>query len=198
MTAHCIVLEEAAYGKNSVFKKVILPALVVEGTAFIAITTPGGEDNFVSQLAMLKRPDGKPLLSLLMAGMACPKCMAAGKGAECMHRQKEMPPWKSSDRQKMIQEVLKADPETYIRESQGMIMSSANMIYRPFRMSFTLRQPRPFERPPHFLLSYYDPAGNGAFSDHALVSMGFESFRDIVSTNICFCCFSYSHNYNDK
>lgn len=34
--------------------------------------------------------------------MACSDCMATGKGAECTHRQKETPPWKSSDRQKML------------------------------------------------------------------------------------------------
>ncbi len=197
VTAHFIVMEEAAYNKQDVFKKVVLPALVVEGTAFVAITTPGGEDNFVSQLATLKRPDGRPLLSLLMAGMACRRCMAAGKGADCTHKQTEMPPWKSSDRQKMIQTVLKNDQQTYLREAQGMIASSAMMIYRAYMAAFKTRKPYKFRNPPHLLFTYYDPAGFGNFSDHAMVTMGFENMRDVVRFVIICCIFVQFFYSND-
>ena len=176
--------------KADLFKKVVVPAMGVENTSVFAISTPDNEFNYFSELFELKRKDGTPLFYLIMVGLACKQCMDAGMGHECMHMLKDLPPWKSAARQEVMKAILANDPETFMRENQGMVVSGMRFIYQKYRPAFLKRKPFTLSAPPTVGFVFIDTAGGGSLSDHAVVSGCHEAGRDVV----CFLfVFQYHH-----
>jgi hypothetical protein len=73
--------------KKDTFKEVITPTLAKNNNCPIMISTPLGEDNFMTWLMSLKNPatlDGRPVESVTL-NPACEPCVAAGTHDTCDH-----------------------------------------------------------------------------------------------------------------
>ena len=55
----------------------------------------------------MKRPNGKPLFNTVEVRLMCQKCKEEGK-LECPHSD-GLPPWKTGDRQKLVQQLMEND-----------------------------------------------------------------------------------------
>jgi hypothetical protein len=91
--AHLIILEEAAYIDEEIYKNVILPLKSNAYLGTVAITTPSNDLNWFSYLENLTDDQGRAIFLTIYAGTACKKCRAKGKAEDCIHG--ERTPWKS-------------------------------------------------------------------------------------------------------
>ena len=117
-----IILEEASRLDKDVFTEVIVPLLGVKNTTLLAISTPLGEENYYSAMLTMKRPNGSPLFNTVEVRLMCQKCKEEGK-TECPHSD-GLPPWKTGDRQKLVQQLMENDKAMFMREQLGVVTSA--------------------------------------------------------------------------
>jgi hypothetical protein len=117
--AHLIILEEAAYIDEEIYKNVILPLKSNAYLGTVAITTPANDLNWFSYFDGIRDEDGKKVYKTFFEGTACKACRDEGVPENCDH--KEMPHWKSTQGIKQIKSILQNDKDIYNREIQGVI-----------------------------------------------------------------------------
>ncbi len=100
---------------EGVWKNVVIPTLV-NGSAFIGITTLGEDGNFVHELVKIKKKNGRNLFNVVRIEMICTACKRKGLREECPHKKGEMPPWHDPSRHEDVRQMLGQDPDTYARE----------------------------------------------------------------------------------
>ena len=109
-----VILEEASRLDRAVFTEVVVPLLGVKDTAVLAISTPLDENNFYSQMLELTQSDGvTPLFNVISVSLICDECKQKDLKNQltCPHRQNEIPPWKTEQRQSLVKKLLENDPE---------------------------------------------------------------------------------------
>jgi hypothetical protein len=72
-------MEEAAHMDPKVFKTVVVPLFGVVNTAVLAISSPDDDQNYYSELLELKTKDGQSFFKVIKIGLACDRCVDAGK-----------------------------------------------------------------------------------------------------------------------
>lgn len=102
-------------------------------------------------------------------GLACDACSAAGKGEECSHKLASLPPWKSADRQRMLQTIMGNDTATFAREALGLVASSDHFIFKPFVQRLSRNLPFALVQNVGVVYLAIDPSGGGTGSEYALV-----------------------------
>jgi hypothetical protein len=176
-----VILEEAAFVRPNVFSEVVAPVLLTENTALLAISTAQDEFNYYSRLLELKDAQGQPLFRVIRIGLACEACVEKGQGRQCKHRSREMPAWRSRDRQERIGAMVTGSGAAE-RELLGLVAGSGySFIFRQWVRELRER-PRvtDWPRPPGVLYLAIDPSGGGALSDYALVTTTFQERRVTV------------------
>lgn len=126
-TAHIIIMEEAAYMKTDLFAQVVAPAMGVNNTVILAISTPASDTNYYSRLMEYKKPDGTSLFNTIRIGLACDQCIEQGVSDTCQHELHKQPPWKSQTRMDILQSILSEDD--FAREVMGLIRGGAEQVY---------------------------------------------------------------------
>ena len=182
-TADLVVMEEAAHLKPALFENVVVPLMTVEHTGMIAITSPGDEQNYVSVILELKKPDGRPLFKIIRIGMMCNMCLNAGM-EKCGHELKRMPAWKSENRHDLVRSVLGKNKEAMKREAEGLIVSNRVYLFGKRDMiAWSERVPYLFHYDVQIIEIGIDPSGGGSMSDYSIVSKCIEDGEDVVCTH---------------
>ena len=102
-------MEEASRLDTAVFYEVVVPLLGVSNTAVLGISTPLGEDNYYSQITMLKDESKRPLFKSLSIQLICDACRENDKDAlSCVHRLDLLPQWKSQGRQEKVKRIMES------------------------------------------------------------------------------------------
>ena len=122
------MLEEASRLDEQVFTEVIAPLLGVEGTSLLAISTPMSEDNQYSRMIEMEDDEGNKLFKSLQITLMCDQCVKEKK-TSCIHKQHELPPWKSAKRQDLVQKLMENEGAMAQRELFGVITGSENCAF---------------------------------------------------------------------
>ena len=170
--------------KPALFHNVIVPLLTVEHTAMLAITSPGDEQNYVSVIQDLKRPDGTPLFVNIQVGLMCETCRTALK-EKCPHQLKRLPTWKSVGRHDMVRAIYGQNQEAMKREAEGLIVSSRRYLFSPKDVTaFAERKGYVFQKEIHMIDISFDPSGGGTNSDYTVMASCVENGIRVVSNTI--------------
>lgn len=183
-----MILEEAAYIDQSIFYDVIVPLMMVDKTAIMAISSPSDEFNYYSTLLELRRPDGNYVFKQFRLGMACEACMEAGEAVGCTHKQDIIPHWLSVERMDLAKCLYGGNEAAYQREVQGIIASSnIYMFNRRFIQNLHNRKQHKITdvdqiREIHISI---DPHGGGEGSEMAIMGVTFHDHKKVVSLTLC-------------
>lgn len=186
--ANILILEEAAYIKESVFHEVVLPLIGVNNVAVLGISTPDNEFNYYSELVNMKKKTrpGDPnsddtsegVFHVLEFGLHCEDC--AKRRIKCLHKDIELPEWKSRKRQELTEELMSSNMARMQRELQGMIIGSSVFCFNEYSRAMFDAQPYRFENKPPVLHLGIDPSGGGEGSDYSYVLTANENGVDVI------------------
>lgn len=128
-----IVIDEAAYIKESLFHETIAPLLEVRFAALIAISTPLDEHNWFTKILNLKEEDGSSFFKVCHLYSVCDECLklpSLEDMIKCEHGNR-LPPWKSTERHKRNTMLTLAmdDVARGLREGSGVHASSLNSVF---------------------------------------------------------------------
>lgn len=175
ITAQIVVLEEAAHTPARLVREVVIPLFGVVNFTLLAIATPGeGMSNHYTRLMDMRKPDGQLLFKTIRIALCCSECISKFKDGEvCPHRDDLIPPWKSSERLKVIQRILDDDPDLNARENLGLLTDGHQFFVSRDLLQRMLNLPRPrFSGcPAPFVFIGIDPSGGGAQSTFAMASV---------------------------
>lgn len=132
VTAHIVILEEAALLDLGVFFEVVLPLTGVKGTALLGISTPRGERNFYSDLFTMKDEHGEPFFYVKHIRLICERCMAAKDTSQqenCIHNRHLLPHWKTQERQERLHKMMEKHPELYRQEVLADIVGDNGAVF---------------------------------------------------------------------
>ena len=170
--AKIVILEEAAQVNIQVFTEVIIPLLGVRNTSILGISTPEGSNNFYSQLIDKRDEFGNRRFKTIELTLVCEACRADGwlerNTSECPHNRSLSPPWKSSARTELVQDLMSNTPELFQREHLGMITDLTTQAFpnelvdRFLETSFTEYQLS--QRDHDVVFVAIDPCGGGESS----------------------------------
>lgn len=170
--------------------------LGMKDAVFLAVSTPLGSDNWLSEATTIKDENGEPYFAVTQVGLVCNDCLAAGVKntmEPCEHRQGINPAWKSKDRAARMAKITSMlhDEGMAMRENQGIIADSGkpefdkNLINRWFDEQPTINVTRVPER----IYITIDPDAGGGNSQCAIVS-GYrlqqsEGNRPVMTLVVC-------------
>ena len=151
--------------------------LGMKDAVFLALSTPLGSDNWLTQAIGIKDENGVPYFPTIQIGLVCDQCLASGHKdlmEQCEHRRGITPPWKSEDREFRIRKItsLLDDPARALRENAATIIDSGETSFDGSLLKTW------FENPPTLLVDYVpdkiyitiDPDAGGGTSQCAIVS----------------------------
>jgi hypothetical protein len=175
-----VILEEASRLDKEVFTEVIVPLLGVKDTALIGISTPLDSTNFYSELITARKPNGDPLFNVLEISLMCEECKRAGS-TSCPHS-KELPPWKTGERQEMVKQLMASNSAMYMREQLGVITTADTKAFGQTDILRAFKEenwalPNAISQREIFVA--VDPCGGGV-SGLAIVAGGFTASESLV------------------
>jgi hypothetical protein len=105
--------------KNSVIENIVVPLLEVVNTVILLITTPSEKSEYVESFKYLKDPNtGQVLFDYFDGGMVCDRCILKSNPEQCTHKDHLLPPWKSKDKQRLAEVILKDNKVSLLRETR--------------------------------------------------------------------------------
>lgn len=194
-TFHVIVMDEAAFMDESLFKDFIAPVLAVANTVVLGISTPGkSEGNFYNGLTNAKNEDGASLFKTLSIVLVCEKCRRKGIVTDCHHNEHLLPPWKDAKKQKKLQLMMQGDENSYVRENLGLITTDTVHFFPVDLVNRLMAHKWVSNTEPDLVTIAIDPSGGGGASDFAIASV-FSTRRKVddptiqyvVSFFVCVC-----------
>tara|TARA_B110001452_G_C15241783_1_gene430104 strand:- start:15964 stop:17517 length:1554 start_codon:yes stop_codon:yes gene_type:complete len=175
-----LYLEEAAFLDLQVFFEIVVPLLEMATTALIAISTPQDKLNFYSEMFELRDNTGELFFRTIRVSLVCAKCQAAGKGADCTHKQDMIPPWKSVAKLDMVRALYADQGDLMQRESMGAITDDAKSLFESNLVTTFLKEKSfVLTSKPDYIFMAMDPNGGGT-SHMAIVSVVFDSENVVV------------------
>lgn len=111
-----------------VFHEVVVPLVGMEDTVVIMISTPVDSFNFFTKLILAKDKQGLSLFLVADMVLSCDRCINSGRTIHCTHRLKFLPPWKSKDKQDVMEMILKDQQTIMARENFGVISDEGGAI----------------------------------------------------------------------
>jgi hypothetical protein len=180
-TVDCIILEEAAHMSEDLWLQVVVPALAVEHTVLLAITTPQDPTNYFSRLLTYKRGDGSPLFLVQALGLACKECLEKNMAAKCNHMSNVLPKWKGEGRHETQRAIYSQhNKNMFSQETQGLIVEDATCVFRQEDIkAFADARPHYFGSAPFIVYSFVDPSGGGTQSAYVVFSMVYDATADL-------------------
>jgi len=124
-----LIVEEAAYVDLRLFYEVIMPLLEMSTTAMIMISTPVNTFNYFSKLLELKDETGKYLFLSYSVDLSCKRCRETEHPENCRHMMHMLPRWKSRDKMKMAEIIMKDEMTTLLRESRGLVIDNETSFF---------------------------------------------------------------------
>jgi hypothetical protein len=170
-----LLLEEAGHISDAMLRINVVPMMLVKNTAVIAITTPGSEDAFFSQLISRKAPDGRPYFKYISMGLICDLCLRLGRTCVPAHVKISLPHFRSSADQEMAERLL-GDNDDARRELSGIVgNTNRQYLFRDHLKLFKMLPEYTLQYPLDVLYVGVDPSGGGAASDYAICTMAHEN-----------------------
>ena len=176
MGADVLIIEEAAYVDLRLFYEVVMPLLEMTRSVMIMISTPVNTFNYFSKLLELKDGDGNPVFLSYSVDLVCKRCRESEHPERCRHMVHMLPRWKSEDKMKIAELIMRDQMTTLLRESRGLVIDDASSYFAREEIEALTRStpwsPRPDEYPRWMIVSI-DPntrSGKGN-SDMALFAM---------------------------
>lgn len=174
----------------NVFFQGIVPIMGVNKSVVIGISTESDKPitNYYSRLmtkTMIDRATGKkrPIFHTIRFGMACAACMAAGTSRTCDHKSSYRAPWKSDERQYLLEvmygEARKADMR---RETMGLAVGDETRCFTPESVEFfENRDPLPTVSSVDVIFLTIDPSAGGHSSEFAVISFHFNGANLVIN-----------------
>jgi hypothetical protein len=126
-----------------VWREVIVPLLGRESCVIVGISTPVDSFNFFSKLIKKRNPvTGQPLFLLAIVELACKRCIEREQQHRCRHNLKFLPPWKTKQKQAVMQMMLDDQKTTFDRENLGIQTDEGNSYISKEYIDRWLAQPR--------------------------------------------------------
>lgn len=177
---HIIILEEAGFMKNLLFKATVVPLLMNEGRTLICIsTTPTNVAQFYWGLFDTKDEDtGEYYFERIQIRRTCDDCAEKGLN-DCPHVKKEAPSWQTNKRKKMVEAIYGDDKTMYNREIGGAFAVDDMYVFKKKAVDALEKKPRIDGRhftSPMAVFVGVDPSGGGR-SDSASIAFTFD-FQD--------------------
>lgn len=184
-TTGTVIIDEINYCSPSMVSKIISPTLIRKRVKFVGITTISGYDSFVTPLADARFPDGRKVMLTLNFEMVCEDCKARGEPEKCKCLMADLPHWHLSTQLEKLEILMKADPDTYLREMKNVATdSSITSAFDPRDVAH-LRKPECVMRMTEIIAPTIfiavDPACGGDMSKMAIVSAIYVESMMIVS-----------------
>lgn len=118
----------------------VLPILGNNNRALMAISTPGDDANWYSQIVNFMVEGDSPL-RIIAKQLACLSCRAVGREAQCEHNKYILPAYKDAAITRLQKQIL---PENvYMAEVQGVVTATGAKVFDPQTVT-RLRDRRPF------------------------------------------------------
>jgi hypothetical protein len=187
INADFVGCEEFAFMDVRVWREVIVPLLGKEGCVIVGISTPVDSFNFFSKLITKTHPHtGQPLFLTAIMELACDRCKARDRAHLCRHKMKYLPPWKSRNKQDIMDMMLSDQVTTIARENMGVITDEGNSVIEKIFLErwFAADRfvPQYMDRADTVVIAI-DPNGSDArtASEMAIVSIAMKWNRTVVS-----------------
>lgn len=149
----------------------------MKDAVFLALSTPLGSDNWLSQAIKIKDENGVPYFPVIQVGLVCDQCMATGQTdimEQCEHRRGISPPWKSETRGNRMRKIgsLLDDAGRALRENAGVVVDSGETSFDQKLLKQWFENPPLFttEHIPNKIYVTIDPDAGGGKSQCAIVS----------------------------
>jgi hypothetical protein len=183
-TVDSIVLEEAAHMSQSLWLEVVVPALAVNHTTMLAITTPQDPTNYFSRLLQYKRKDGSLMFLVQALGLACKACLDKNMASKCNHMSSVLPKWKSEVRHEQQRAIYgEENKHLFEQETLGLVVHDSSRVFPEEDIkAFADSPPYNFHSSPYIIWSFIDPSGGGTQSAVVVVSI---IYSPDASTNKC-------------
>jgi hypothetical protein len=109
---------------------IIAPLMTVDGTYFIALSSPevinpNGGSNSLEKTINAK--DGR--FRKIDISYVCPPCLAKKVCTVCPHRQFEFPSWASEESLEISKELMGDNDEIFLRENLGVVVDMGNQCF---------------------------------------------------------------------
>jgi hypothetical protein len=189
INADLIICEEWAFMPIAVWQDVVIPLFGRESAVVIGISTPLDSANFFSKLLTKRHPrTGEPIFLTAVMELACDRCKKNNRAHLCRHRMKYLPPWKSRDKQDIMDMMLSDQVTTIVRENMGVIIDEGNsFIEKKFIDRWYERElfvPKVGQAADTILLAI-DPNGGDSktCSEMAIVAIGMQWDSTVVSVH---------------
>jgi hypothetical protein len=165
----------------------------VNDTSFIGISTPEGEDNWVSRLIATKDKENgdEPYFRTKRIILICDNCMKLedlAKKSLCNHMDHLLPKWKSADKHKKFAKMTAeiGDPGRGLKENSGIVVDNQNKIFKREQINTVFNMQHlldTLDPPPSRIFVAIDPDAGGK-STTSIVS-GYPVFdkvdKDLIS-----------------
>lgn len=160
-----------------VWRVVVVPLLGREECVVLGITTPMTKRNFFSKLIGMVDPNtGEKVIMAYIMELACERCKDRNRGHLCPHHMRFLPPFKSEEKQALMNTLLSDDLETAKRENYGIMDTNCNsFIEKPF-IDRWFQNPHRFVPQPGYkadtLIVAVDPNGsNGKYCSKMAITV---------------------------
>jgi hypothetical protein len=176
-----IIMEEAAYIDPQLFKKVIIPLVMMKDVVLLAISSPSDEVNYCSQLmTMRNRETGLLIFHVLLPGYQCNQCINSSTGEKCPHVYMTLPGHRSMRNLNIAISMLGNDKATIDQELLGKVKSATSYVFREFIAKFKKQPLREFKEDVQVCHTFIDPSGGSTKSDFAMSTHACENRNFIL------------------
>lgn len=174
-------MEEAAYIDPQLFKKVIIPLVMMKDVVLLAISSPSDEVNYCSQLmTMRNRSTGLLIFHVLLPGYQCNQCLNLTTGDKCPHIYMTLPGHRSMKNLHAAISLLGNDKATIDQELFGKVKSATSYVFREFITKFKKQPLREFQEDVQVCHTFIDPSGGSTKSDFAMSTHACENRNFIL------------------
>ena len=142
----------------------------------------------------MKDKKGRPLFLLIDLELSCKRCKDKGSPERCTHRLKHLPPWKSGEKQEMMNALMADKKETLARENYGIVTDDGQSYIPKEAIDRWFELPREritVDQDAQVIVVCVDPndnAGKNA-SEMAIASIALCWGRMVVRFFfVCYCC----------
>lgn len=184
-----VLVDEASRVDPETFLEGIVPMMTVHGRCAVLISTPLGQDNYFTRLFTVRRADGTEMFNTIKVELVCDSCKARGAHARCVHRQQNVPHWKSrasvADNTAIINEFR---PDMAATEIYGEPAEDTRRVF-PEELVQRLEKAPPHRAMelgrtiPRYVVTAVDPSGGGSRSDWAMVTYYVHMGRKVVRSS---------------
>lgn len=115
-----VLLEEAAFVKETILMQIIVPLLKRRGSVLLTITTLGGVFDPWQRMTESTDDRGRKVFLVKTYSMVCDDCIEKGLPDKCLHKQDMLPHWQSPEEESKVKALMAGSPDDYLREALGV------------------------------------------------------------------------------